>query len=247
MGKIITITSGKGGTGKTTTAAALASCLAALEYKTLCIDFDAGLRNLDIALAMTDYAVMDFVDVVSGKIPLVDACSGSPDISDLFFLSAPIYEIPESIDESAIAKMYATIRKEFDFCIIDSPAGLGRGFRLANSDVDMSIIVATGDLYATRDATRAADALRELGVDNLRLIVNKVIPKNFKKIRTTVDDIIDTTGVRLLGLVAEDKNVFSAIHTGTPLVLYKKRKAIYGVLDAARRLTGENLPLFEMK
>jgi len=247
MGKIITIASGKGGTGKTTTAAALASCLAARENKTLCIDFDAGLRNLDIALAMTDYAVMDFVDVVSGRIPLTDACSESPLIPNLFFLSAPIGEIPEDIGASAISAMYEEVRSEFDYCIIDAPAGVGRGFKLANSGVDMSIIVTTGDIYATRDATIAADALRTLGVNNIRLIVNRVVPKKLREINTTVDDIIDTTGVRLLGLVAEDKNIFSAIHSSTPLVLYKKRKSAYNFLAAAGRLTGENIPLRKLK
>jgi len=243
MGKIITVTSGKGGTGKTTTAAALASCLAALDNKTLCIDFDAELRNLDIALAMTDFTVMDFSDVASEKLTLSDACSESPMISNLFFLSAPVYEIPEKIDDEAISKMFDKIRSEFDYCIIDTPAGVGRGFKLANKNADMSIVVTTADFPAMRDATRAADTLRELGVKNLRLIVNRVILKNFKQIRITVDDIIDTTGVRLLAIIPEDRHVFAALHSGTPLILYKKRNSAYDFLDAARRLTGENIPL----
>ncbi|MCL2221559.1 MAG: AAA family ATPase [Oscillospiraceae bacterium] len=247
MGKIITVTSGKGGTGKTTTAAALASCLAALEHKTLCIDFDAQLRNLDIALAMTDFTVMDFSDVASGKYALSDACSESPMISNLFFLSAPVHEIPERIDYEAISEMFDKIRSEFDYCIIDTPAGIGRGFRLANKNADMSIVVTTGDFSAMRDASRAADALRELGVKQLRLIVNRVIPKSFKQIKITVDDIIDITGVRLLAIVPEDSYVFAALHAGTPLILYKKRNSAYDFLDAARRLTGEDIPLKKVK
>lgn len=243
MGKIITVTSGKGGTGKTTTVAALASCLAVLEYRTLCIDFDAGLRNLDIALAMTDFTVMDFVDVASGRLSLMDACSESPLIPNLFFLSAPVEAIPDDIGDEAISKMYADIRGEFDYCIIDSPAGMNRGFMLANTNADMSVIVTAGELPAMRDAARVADTLRELGLKKLRLIVNRVIPKNFKKIRTTVDDIIDITGVRLLAIVAEDENVFSALHEGVPLILHKKRKSAYDFLDAARRLTSENVLL----
>ncbi|MCL2249397.1 MAG: AAA family ATPase [Oscillospiraceae bacterium] len=244
MGQIISITSGKGGTGKTTTAAALSSCLAVLGKRTLCIDFDAELRNLDLALAMTDYAVMDFVDVVSGKVAFRESFSESPQIPNLFFLSAPAEQIPSNIGPEEISMMFKDIRAEFDYCIIDVPAGVGRGFKLASGS-DMSIIVTTGDIPAMRNATRTAEALRGLGVKKLRLIVNKVKRKNFKRIKTTVDDIIDLTGVRLLAVVADDINVHLALHAGTPLVLYKNRKAAYDFLDGARRLIGENIPLYK--
>jgi septum site-determining protein MinD len=243
MGQIITITSGKGGTGKTTTAAALSSCLAVLGKRTLCIDFDAELRNLDLALAMSNYAVMDFVDIASGRHKIKESCSESPQIPNLFFLTAPAAKIPDNIGVEEISMMFKNIRAEFDYCIIDAPAGVGRGFKLANADVDMSIIVTTGDLSAMRNATRTADVLRAMGVKKLRLIVNKVDRKKFRKIRTTIDDIIDITGVRLIAVVVEDMNIQMALHSGTPLVLYRNRKAAYEFLDAARRLIGEDLPL----
>ena len=243
MGMVIAISSGKGGTGKTTTVAALSSCLAVLGHKTLCIDFDAEMKNLDIALGMTDFAIMDFMDVVSGRVDLIAACSESPLIPNLFFLSAPSDKVPDESNLEALKEMFNTVRANFDYCLIDVPPGIGTGFKLAHCNVDMSIIVTTGETPSMRDAARTAGAVRDLGVRNLRLLVNRVQPRNFRQTSTTVDDVIDITGVRLLGLIAEDRGIFRALHKGVPLVLYDKRKSAYDFLDAARRITGEDLPL----
>jgi len=247
MGKVIAVASGKGGTGKTTAVAALSSCLAVLGHKTLCIDFDAELRNLDLALGMTDFAVMDYMDVVSGRVDLMAACSESPKIPNLFFISAPASRVSDDIDIEALKAMFEEIRKNFDYCIIDSPSGIGPGFTLAHTDIDMSIIVATGELASMRDANRTAGVVREMGTANLRLLVNRVLPKNYKKIRTTVDDVIDTVGVQLLGLIPEDNSIFLALHESTPLILYRKRRSAYDFLDAARRISGEDIPLQQYK
>jgi len=243
MGKIVTVTSGKGGTGKTTTVAALSSCLAALGYKTLCIDFDVGMGNLDLALGMEDFSVIDFSDVLSEEVELSNAVSESPHIPNLFFLSAPTDCEFEETDRAPIMKMFAEIRETFDYCLIDSPPGIGIGFALAHCGADMSVIVTTGELPAMRDATRAAGTLRDMEIDNLRLLVNKVNEGNLRHIRTTVDDIVDTTGVRLIGLIPEDKSVFRSLHESVPLALYYKRKAVYDFLDAARRITGKEISL----
>jgi len=243
MGKIIAISSGKGGTGKTTTAAAVSSCLAVLGHKTLCMDFDTELRNLDLALCMTDFAVMDFMDVVSGRLDIMAACSESPEISNLFFLSAPAAGLPADINIDTLKSMFDSIRLEFDYCIIDCPAGIGSGFRYAHCNVDMSIIVTTGDIASIRDANRTAGIIREMGVSNLRLLVNRVSRNDLKRIRTNIDDIIDEVGVQLIGLIPEDKYIFLALHDNTPLILYKKRKSAYDFLDVTRRIMGNNVPL----
>jgi septum site-determining protein MinD len=249
VGKIIVVASGKGGTGKTTAAAAISSCLAVLEHKTLCIDFDTELRNLDLALCMADFTVMDVLDVLSGRVNLMSACSESPQIPNLFFLSAPAVSMPDSIGKAEVVTLFAEIRKNFDYCIIDAPAGIGKGFRLAygDGDADMSIIIATGDMPSIRDATRVANAIREMGIPDIRLVINRVQQKNYRRIKTTVDDVIDTIGVQLLGLVAEDRNIFLALHANTPLVLYKKRHSAYDFLDIARRITGDDIPLKQYK
>jgi len=247
MGKIIAVASGKGGTGKTTVVAALSSCLAVLGHKTLCIDFDAKLRNLDLALCMTEFTVMDFMDVVSGRLDIMSACSESPKIQNLFFLSAPSASIPNDTSTSAFKNMFNAIRQEFDYCLIDCPAGIGAGFIYAHTDVDMSIVVTTGDNASIRDANRTASAIRDMGVENLRLIINRLMPKKLKQIKTNIDDVIDTVGVQLLGLIPEDKYIFSALHENTPLILYRKRLSAYDFLDAARRLAGDDVPLQQYK
>ena len=247
MGKVIAVASGKGGTGKTTAVAALSSCLAVLGHKTLCIDFDAELRNLDLALGMTDFTVMDFMDVVSGRMDLMSACSESPKIPNLFFLTAPTSHIESDISRPALKIMFKEIRENFEYCIIDSPSGIGLGFRLAQENADMSIIITTGEAAAMRDANLTARIIRDIGVTNLRLLVNRVLSKNYKEIRTTVDDVIDTVGVQLLGLIPEDKHIFSALHKNTPLILYGKRSSAYDFLDAARRIAGDEIPLQQYK
>lgn len=244
MGRIVTVTSGKGGTGKTTTVAAVSSCLAALGHKTLCVDLDTGMGNLDLALGMADFTVIDYTDVMKGRSDdIASACNESPYIPNLFFLASPPSGELEEADRFGLTEMFDEIRSAFDFCIVDSPPGIGTGFALAHSNVDMSIIVTTGELPAMRDAMRAAGTLRDIGVENIRLIVNKVNSGNLKHIRTTIDDIIDTTGARLIGIIPEDKCVFRALHDGVPLALYYKRKCVYDFLDVARRITGEEIKL----
>ena len=243
MGKIIAVASGKGGTGKTTTVAAVSSCLAALGYRTLCIDFDLALKNLDLALCMTDYAVADFLDVHSGRMRLMEACHEHPLLPDLFFLAAPANGEPTEPDVATVQPIFDEIRNEFDYCFIDAPSGIGDGFRIAHTVADMSIIVTNGELPAMRDAQRTVDAARNLGISELRLLVNRVKPENFKRLRLNIDIVIDTVCVQLLGVIREDRSVLISLHENTPLVLYKRRRAVYDFLDAARRITGEDVPL----
>jgi len=243
MGKVIAVASGKGGTGKTTTVAAVSSCLAALEYRTLCVDFDSEMKNLDLSLCMSDYAVADFMDVASERLDLMEACHESPLIPGLFFLAAPAVYIPDEPDPAAIKKMFKEIRSEFDYCLIDSPPGIGAGFKLTHSMADMSIIVTNGELPAMRDAQRTASAAREMGISDVRLLLNRLLTKNIKFMQVTIDDVIDTVGARLIGVIPEDKFVFMSVHDNTPLILYKKRLSAYEFLDVARRIAGEDVPL----
>ena len=243
MGKVITVASGKGGTGKTTAVAAISSCLAALGHRTLCLDFDAGMRNLDLSLCMADFAVADFMDVLGGRMKISEACHEHMRIPNLFFLAAPVVYEPADSDFAAVRLMLHAIRNKFDYCFIDSPAGIGPGFKLAHAGADMSIIVTTGELPAMRDAQRAVTEIRDMGVEEIRLLVNRVLPKHFKQVRSTIDDVIDTVGLQLLGIIREDDSVFLSLHKNTPLILFKKKHAAYDFLDAARRITGEQVPL----
>jgi septum site-determining protein MinD len=243
MGKVIVVASGKGGTGKTTSVGAISSCLAALGHKTLCIDCDAGLRNLDIIIGMSEYVVTDFSDVLDGNVDLDEACCEHPRIKGLFFLPAPAFRGPEDIDPKAMSALMAQVKERFDYCVIDSPAGIGPGFRLAAQDADIALIVTVCDLSSMRDGQRVAQQLRELGIAELRLIVNRVSIRNFRRIGATVDDVIDTVGAQLIGLIEEDETVFLASNAETPLILYEDKRAALDFLNIARRITGERIPL----
>jgi septum site-determining protein MinD len=241
LGKIITVTSGKGGTGKTASTSAISSCLAAIGYKTLCVDLDVGLRNLDIALGMTNYSVTDFADVLDGYMSLEEACHEHPDIKRLFFLSAPVGRDVTQVNAQAMARLFGEAREMFDYCLIDSPAGLGPGFKLAAQNADEALIVAVGDMVNLRAAQTAASMLAGEGVREIRLLVNRVSPRRYKRLGTTIDDVIDTVGAQLVGIVAEDESVTMAGATGTPLVLYSDGRASRQFLNIARLLSGENV------
>ena len=245
MGKVIVVASGKGGTGKTTAVGVLSSCLASKGYKTLCIDCDVGMRNLDMILGLSEQTAADFGDVLWGGRDLSEACCSHPKIPNLYFLSAPPTAAPEDIDPEAFRDMIRQIRDTYDYCLIDAPAGVGSGFRLAAQDADMGIIVATEDLPSLRDGQRAAQLLREAGLADLRLIVNRVRLRHLRKLKTTVDDAIDSVCVQLIGVVYEDPAVMLAGNQEIPLLRYEKgrRRALGQFMKIAGRIAGEEIPI----
>lgn len=243
IGTVITVTSGKGGTGKTSTAAALASILATLGHRTLALDADAGLRNLDITLGLADAAVMDFSDVLSGHASLEDAVYPHPQLPGLFLLNAPVWTAPEDIPEQDMRRLFDEIKAEFDFCVVDGPAGIGAGFRLAVSGADRVIVVSNTVPTSIRDAERVNMELMRLGLGSAQLVVNRVRPRLMRRARTTIDDAIDGSGLQLLGLVPEDEAVLLAGETGVPLILRSDGDAAHAFLNIAKRITGERVPL----
>ena len=245
MGKVIVVASGKGGTGKTTTVAVLSSCLAELGYKTLCLDCDVGMRNLDLLLGMSDYSVRSFADVLSGSVPAEDAPVRHPKIPKLFFLSAPAAVKPEDVDREAFAEMVGELAESFDYCLIDAPAGVGPGFYLAAAAAQEAIIVSTDDLPSLRDGQRAAELLRQMGIEELRLIVNRVRLRHLRRLKTTVDDAIDSVSVQLLGVVYEDQNVLLATNMEQPLILWNgsRQKAIRQFRKIAGRIAGQEIAI----
>ncbi len=243
MGRAIVITSGKGGTGKTTSTAAIGSHLASLGCKVLCIDGDIGLKNLDLSLGLTDTALMDFNDVIEGRVPLADAVTKHDKIKNLSFLTAPMGINPEEISLEQMQKLVEEAKEEYDYCLIDSPAGIGPGFKLAAQTADMAIVVATGNASSLRDGQRTVAELKKLGIPEIRLLVNRIRPEIFKRTCATVDDIIDAVGARLIGLVNEDDAVIIAENMEKPLILHSDKGASKQFSYVARRINGEHLPL----
>ena len=246
MGTVIVVTSGKGGTGKTSLTGGVASCLAALGQKVLCIDLDIGLRNLDISLGMTDRALMDFTDVLEGRCTLERAAVEHPVIRGLYLLTAPVRPSPASMDEDKMLAMLRTARTQFDYILIDSPAGLGGGFRLATCGADRAVVVSTNDSSALRDAQRTVVELSR-SLDTIHLVMNRIQPKLLRRLHTTIDDAMDAAGLPLLGIVPEDPQVMLCANREQPLILYANRGAATAYLNIAKRLLGQKTPLMRIR
>lgn len=243
MGTAVMVTSGKGGTGKTSLTAGVASCLAALGRRVLCIDLDIGLRDLDLTLGMADRALMDFTDVMEYRCPLLTAAVEQPEIRNLFLLTAP-HSSP-GLDQSRFKAVVEEAADYFDFVMMDSPAGLGEGFQLAMAAADRVVVVSSVDPAALRDAQRTVAELHTL--TQLHLVMNRVQPKLIKKLRTSIDNAMDAAGLPLLGVVPEDPNVTMATAGGVPLILSTYKGAAPAYLNIAKRLMGQRVPLLRLR
>ena len=247
MGQVIAVISGKGGTGKTSLTAGVASCLAAEGQKVLCIDCDMGLRNLDLSLGLADEATVAFTDVMDGLYTLEDAVT-HPRIPGLDLLTAPVTKLPEDVDQEAFGRLLEEVRAQYDWCLIDAPAGVGVGFQLATRYADELVVVAVADPASMRDAARAADLieLQDRPDRPMRLVVNRVSRRMYRKLRATVDDVMDGVGLPLLGIVPDDISVTLAAAASEPLILYTSRGASVACLHIARRLCGRRATLLRL-
>lgn len=244
MGTVITVTSGKGGTGKTTVTGGVASCLARLGKTVLCIDMDIGLRNLDISLGLSDRALMDFADVALGNCPLARAAVSHPDLPNLSLLTAPM-RLPPHVTAGSIRALLRTARDRYDYIFIDCPAGLGPGFQLATCGADRALVVATNDASSLRDAQRAVEELFFLR--QVHLVMNRIQPKLLRELRTTIDDAMDAAGLPLIGVIPEDRRVILAANMGRPLILEGRRGAANACLNIAKRIEGYRVPIMRIR
>ena len=242
MGEVIAVLSGKGGTGKTSVCAGISTALAQDGCKVLAIDCDMGLQNLDISLGMSDCGALSFLDVCEGGYE-VNQAARHPQFENLSFLTAPVSRSAESINRNAFRRMIHQAQKEFDYILLDAPAGIDAGFELAARFAQRIILVTGPDPGAVRDASRAGQKLELMGKTNVRLVVNRVNRRLFRGMATTVDDIMDKTGLPLLGIIPEDPSVMLAAAVQAPLITYSLRGASQAVQSIARRLQGRNIPL----
>lgn len=239
MGRILAFVSGKGGTGKTSMCAAVAACLAARGGRVLCIDLDVGLRNLDIALGLTREPLLPFSCLMDGTYAL-EQVTEHPRIPGLKMLTAPHSAQPEDVDAAAFAAFLQRAAEEFDFILLDAPAGIGAGFRLAAGCCQEAVVVTGGDKAALRDGARAAQNLPDVPA---RILVNRVRRGLLRRMKATVDDMMDEISLPLLGIVPEDKAVTLSAAQGAPLVLESRKGAALACLRIAKRLEGLKEPL----
>ena len=228
MGQCIAVVSGKGGTGKTSFTAGVGEALALSGRRVLCLDCDVGLRNLDLALGLSDRALMDFSDVAQGRCSLDAAVVEHPQLPGLFLLTE--------------------VRKRYDFCLLDAPAGLGGGFVLATAAADRAVVVTTTDTSSLRDAQHTVMELDRFGSGKLHLVVNRVRKKMLRSMHATIDDAIDKAGLPLIGVVPEDDALLLSLNRGTPLLLSDGQGAAASAYrNIAKRLQGGKVPLLRIK
>ena len=240
MGELIAVLSGKGGTGKTSVCAGLATALAQAGQKVLCIDCDIGLRNLDISLGISQFGALSFSEVTAFD---GEQALAHPKFPSLRFLTAPIGCLAEQVDTAHFFSLLQEARPQFDFIFLDAPAGIDAGFRLAARGADRILLVTGADPAAIRDAERAGTELELMGKQQVRLIVNRIQPKMVQAMGLTVDDIMDRTGLPLLGVVPEDPRVMLSAAAGTPLLTLTRRGAVAACRRIAQRLLGHSVPI----
>lgn len=243
MGELIAVLSGKGGTGKTSLCAGIATALAQQGLKILCVDCDVGLRNLDIALGISELGTISFLDVARGEYSL-DMATVHPDFPTLHFLTAPMNCPADAIDRIEFSKMLDVARRHYHYVFLDAPAGIEAGFQLAARSADRIVLITGADPASIRDAAQAGDLLERMGKKNVRIVINRVNEKMVKTMKLTMDDIMDRTGLPLLGIVPEDEKVVLSAAFQRPLLKKKARKgAAAACKRIAKRLQGMSVPV----
>jgi len=241
--KAATITSGKGGVGKTTATANLGVALATAGYRVVCIDGDIGLRNLDVVMGLENRIVYDLVDVVEGRCKLRQALIKDKRLADLYLIPAAQTRDKTAVSPADMVRLVKDLRGDFDWVLIDSPAGIERGFRNAIAPADLVLIVTNPEVSAVRDADRIIGLVEAEEKSPPKLIVNRVKPEMVKRgDMLSTGDILDVLAIDLIGIVPEDEMVTVATNQGTPAVLDPKSRAGKAFRDIARRMNGEEVP-----
>lgn len=245
--KVVTITSGKGGVGKTTATANLGVALAELGKNVVCIDADIGLRNLDVIMGLENRIVYDLVDVVEGRCKLRQAMIRDKRLENLYLIPAAQTRDKSSVSPQDMIKLANEIRPEFDWVLIDSPAGIERGFRNAIAPADMVVIITNPEVSAVRDADRIIGLVEAEEKGPAMLIVNRVKADMVRRgDMLGTDDILDVLAIKLIGIVPEDEQVIVASNHGTPVALDNRSQAGRAFRNIARRMMGEDVPFDEL-
>jgi septum site-determining protein MinD len=246
--KVITVTSGKGGVGKTTTVANIAVALATDGKKVVCIDGDIGLRNLDVVMGLENRIVYDVVDIVEGRCRIRQAMIRDKRLPELFLIPAAQTRDKNAVSPSDMVRLCDELRPEVDWIIIDSPAGIERGFRNSIAAADNILIVTNPEMSAVRDADRVIGLLEAEEKPSPSLIINRLNPTMVKRgDMLSTEDVYDLLRIDVIGIVPEDENVVVASNKGAPLALEGKTRAGQAFRNIARRLNGEEVPFLDLE
>ena len=247
MGVSIVITSGKGGVGKTTTTANIGTALASLGKKVVVIDGDTGLRNLDVLLGLENRIVYTIIDVIEGRCRLKQGLIKDKRFQNLCLLPTAQTKDKDDISPQDMLKIVNELKEEFDYVLIDSPAGIEQGFENAVIGADKAIVVVNPEITSVRDADRVIGKLDSKGLDDHSVIINRLNYEMTKKgDMLDVADIIETLSIELLGVVPDDKNITVSTNKGEPIVLDEEAISGHAFKNIARRITGEQVPFLEL-
>ena len=248
MGVSIVITSGKGGVGKTTTTANIGTALASLGHKVVLIDGDTGLRNLDVLMGLENRIVYTLIDVIEGRCRLKQGLIKDKRFPNLCLLPTAQINDKDDISTQDMLKVVTELKEEFDFVLIDCPAGIEQGFENSVVGADKALVVVNPEITSVRDADRVIGKLDAKGLEDHSVIVNRL---NYDMTQRgdmlDVADIIETLSVKLIGVVPADENVTVSTNKGEPIVLEDGAYAGQAFKNIARRLLGEEVPLMELK
>ncbi len=252
MAKVVVVTSGKGGVGKTTSTAALGAALAQMGKKVALVDFDVGLRNLDLVMGAERRVVFDLVNVTQGVAKLSQALIRDKRLDTLFLLPASQTRDKDALTEEGVAEVVAELREKFDYVLCDSPAGIERGAQLAMRFADEAVVVTNPEVSSVRDSDRIIGLLdsRTLKAERGESVTKHVLVTRFDTSRAargemlSIDDVLEILSTPLLGIIPENQGVLRASNVGSPVTLNEPNNAAArAYVDAAKRLAGEELPV----
>lgn len=243
-GKIIVITSGKGGVGKTTAVASIGAALAMEGKRVAVVDMDIGLRNLDVVMGLENRIVFNVVDAVKGKCQIKQAAIKDRRVENLFLIPASQSDNKDVLSPEEMVRFGKTLRQEFDYVLMDCPAGIERGFENSVASADDALVICTPEVSSVRDADRVIGLLYARSITP-KLVVNRIVPQMVERgDMLSHQDMVDVLSVELIGLVEMDDQVIVAANTGIPLVLQKGSKAGEAFRRIAMRLNGRvDLPI----
>lgn len=247
MGEAIVITSGKGGVGKTTTTANIGTALAAMGKKVVVVDGDTGLRNLDVLMGLENRIVFTLFDVIEERCRLKQAMIKDKRFSNLFLLPTAQTKDKNDISTDQMLNLVDELKREFDYVIIDCPAGIEQGFENAVVGADRAIVVVNPEVTSVRDADRVIGKLDAKGLDRHDLLINRLNSEMVKRgDMLNINDIIETLSVKLIGVVPDDRNITVSTNKGEPIVLDDKALSGQAFKNIARRIIGEEVPLLDL-
>lgn len=248
MGEAIVITSGKGGVGKTTTTANLGTALALQGKKVCLVDTDIGLRNLDVILGLENRIIYDLVDVIEGRCKVQQALVKDKRFEDgLFLLPAAQTTDKNAINPEQMKTLVTELKRDYDYILIDCPAGIEQGFKNAIAGADRAIVVTTPEISAVRDADRIIGLLEQEDIEPPKLIINRIrrhLMTNGDAL--DVNDITTHLSIDLLGIILDDESVITSSNKGEPVVMDPANPAAMGYRNIARRILGESVPLMSL-